>query len=578
MKYLLALSLLFIYGLKPGAQVDTELFFQRNTDVKTRQLLRKYLSTTDSAELKIKDLLEQIQVDENNNDYEAKINKLRIALVLEDYAPQNTSTTFALNRTMGFTVARLNVPYAQFLLKKAIQISYALKENSDSRQELFGSVAGLAFKAGEPDSALYFYRRSAMETRERGNRTGYASALNNIGVYYSQTTNYDSAMVYYNMSLNALEGIEADPILFCSIHDNMAQERERQGDHQYALRVYQFNDKIFTRYKRINRIVLNKMKLLNARRKTGHDQIDHQIDSLERFINDHQKELTYNTESVLSFYQFAKTYFYETRQAGKAQVYDNLFTGLKDRMDQSNRQKMDLIVNTYLNIEAAGFKKGLDWYRTKAETDRLKLEAVNQRLQYNRWIVGILALTGSIIFTLMTLYLRKSRQELNTTKRLTVAELRAKEMEAKAMQQELELKKKDLTNVVLQNTQLFDHDQKIIGRLMDIARQKEHIGKSLHSLIAEMNTKNQTRDRALVNQNNIEQINAAFYEKLETQFPPLTKSEIELCGYLRINLTNKDIALLKNVEYASVKVSKTRLRKKLGIAPEEDLCRFLQSM
>ena len=576
MKHLLVLGLLIFYWFHPNAQVDTERFFQRNSDLETRALLRRYLSTTDSAELKIRDLLDQVKVDEDNN-YVTKINKLRIALVLEDYAPPNSTTTLALNRTMGFAVAPLNNLYAQFLLKKAIRISFALKQAGTDRLDLYGAVAGLAFKAGEQDSALYYYRCSMMEARVI-DAVGYASSLNNIGVFYSKVSNYDSAMVYYQMALDALGQIDLHPILFCSIHDNMAQGYERQGDYQRALQIYQFNDRIFTKYKRANRIVLNKIKLLNARRKTGHHHIAPQIDSLNRFINDHQKDLSSSIESVLSFYRFAKTYFYEIRQADKAQFYDNLFTALKDSTDRSNREKMDLIVNAYLNIEAAGFKKGLDWYRTKAETNHLKLEAANQTLRYNRRIAIILLITGVAIFCLMVLYLRKSKQEFEAMKRLTAAELRAKDMEAKTIQQELELKKKDLTNVVLQNTQLFDHDQKIIARLMDIARQKEHIGKSLHSLIAEMNTRNQTRDRALVNQNNIEQINAAFYEKLETQFPSLTKSEIELCGYLRINLSNKDIALLKNVEYASVKVSKTRLRKKLGIAPEEDLCRFLQSM
>jgi len=577
MKYLVALNLLFLYCLQSGAQVDTELFFQRNTDVEMRQLLRKYLSTTDSAEWKIKDLLAQAQVDEKNGDYVSKINKLRIALVLEDYAPKNTPTMMELNRNMGFAVAQINIPYAQFLLKKAIQISYAFKDGFEPRQVLFGAVAGLCLKAGEPDSAFYFYRRSL--TENRGLKiVGYASSLNNIGVFYSQTSQYDSAMVYYQMALNVLGGIDMDRGLYCSIQDNIAQERERLGDYQFAFRVYQFNDKVFTRLKKVKRVIYNKIKLLNAWRKTSRSNIDLQIDSLDRYIRNHEKELIHEAESVLSFYRFAKTYFYETRQAAKAQFYDDLYTTLKDSTDRKNQQKLDLVVNAYLNIEAAGFKKGLDWYRAKTETDRLKLEAANQRLQYNRWIVGILALTGSIIFTLMTLYLRKSRQELNTTKRLTAAELRAKEMEGKAMQQELELKKKDLTNVVLQNTQLFDHDQKIIGRLNGIARQKENIGKAIHALVAEMSTRNQTGDRALVIQNNIDQINAAFYEKLSAQFPTLTKSEIELCGYLCINLSNKDIALLKNIEYNSVKVIKNRLRKKLGIPLGDDLYRFIQSI
>ena len=80
--------------------------------------------------------------------------------------------------------------------------------------------------------------------------------------------------------------------------------------------------------------------------------------------------------------------------------------------------------------------------------------------------------------------------------------------------------------------------------------------------------------QSLINQN-LEELNAEFYKRLLEEFPDLTKSERELSAFLKLNLSNKEIASIKNSTENSVNVSKARLRKKLGIATNKDLSAFL---
>ena len=77
---------------------------------------------------------------------------------------------------------------------------------------------------------------------------------------------------------------------------------------------------------------------------------------------------------------------------------------------------------------------------------------------------------------------------------------------------------------------------------------------------------------------NVENVNEAFFLKLEEKFPKLTKNEKRLCALLRLNLSSKEIANVQNISPSSVNINRHRLRKKLNIPEEENLSEFLNKV
>jgi DNA-binding response OmpR family regulator len=69
--------------------------------------------------------------------------------------------------------------------------------------------------------------------------------------------------------------------------------------------------------------------------------------------------------------------------------------------------------------------------------------------------------------------------------------------------------------------------------------------------------------------------NNEFSRNLTNKHPNLTLAEIKLCMLLKLNLETKEIAYLSHQTYDSVRVSRTRLRKKLGIIKNETLIGYL---
>ena len=62
-----------------------------------------------------------------------------------------------------------------------------------------------------------------------------------------------------------------------------------------------------------------------------------------------------------------------------------------------------------------------------------------------------------------------------------------------------------------------------------------------------------------------EQVHNNFFEHLKTKYPNLNSSDLKLCALLKLNLDTKEIATIMNISPQSVKVARSRLRKKLKL-------------
>ncbi|MEO0731696.1 MAG: triple tyrosine motif-containing protein, partial [Bacteroidota bacterium] len=76
----------------------------------------------------------------------------------------------------------------------------------------------------------------------------------------------------------------------------------------------------------------------------------------------------------------------------------------------------------------------------------------------------------------------------------------------------------------------------------------------------------------------MEELNRDFLTALQERYPELTTYDARLCLYLRTGLSSREIADILNVLPSSVNVSRSRLRKKLGLNVGEDLTKFLHAL
>lgn len=70
-------------------------------------------------------------------------------------------------------------------------------------------------------------------------------------------------------------------------------------------------------------------------------------------------------------------------------------------------------------------------------------------------------------------------------------------------------------------------------------------------------------------------VHANFSANLLEKYPMLTPSDIKICSFIRLGMANKEIASVMNQSPDSVKVSRYRLRKKIGMERGINLENFL---
>ena len=66
-----------------------------------------------------------------------------------------------------------------------------------------------------------------------------------------------------------------------------------------------------------------------------------------------------------------------------------------------------------------------------------------------------------------------------------------------------------------------------------------------------------------------------FLKKLKKVHPNLSPNDIKLCAYLRLNLSSKEIAPLLSISARSVEIKRYRLRKKMGLVPDDNLVKYI---
>ena len=282
--------------------------------------------------------------------------------------------------------------------------------------------------------------------------------------------------------------------------------------------------------------------------------------------------------------------FFEKKEIEKAQYWyetSNHFSMSKEATDR--------LVDIY--TQKQDYKKALDWsnkYRkwqdeqtnllNTAFTEGLKkVNAINEKekqlKQYQvlqKWyLISFILLF--VAFTAMSIiyYLYKKNADLQ--RKILQNNLASEVKNKESIAIELKSKIQDTQNLALEinRRNTFVNDLRVqVERFADpLSKNTPSWVRELHSSI---NSYLQQDMRHITS--SVDEVNHSFVEKLHTRFPNLTSGDIELCGWLRLNMTSKDIATMKGVESKSVDMSRYRLRQKLGLSREDDMILFLKNI
>jgi DNA-binding CsgD family transcriptional regulator len=152
------------------------------------------------------------------------------------------------------------------------------------------------------------------------------------------------------------------------------------------------------------------------------------------------------------------------------------------------------------------------------------------------------------------------------------------DIEKKSHELEMKMKENDLNMLSASNMLKYQFSKNLIEELNELPKQDKELKIALNALINKLKSQVALEERVDMLHKDMLRVNAEFYDRMHTRFPDLSKTERELCAFIKLNLSNKDIAELRKTTLNTINVTRSRLRKKLGLTRDEELESFIQQI
>ncbi|KGE15999.1 ligand-binding sensor domain-containing protein [Sphingobacterium deserti] len=110
---------------------------------------------------------------------------------------------------------------------------------------------------------------------------------------------------------------------------------------------------------------------------------------------------------------------------------------------------------------------------------------------------------------------------------------------------------------------------------LDVGDEDGHDLKKITSLLNDVEKNSSHWDQFA---SHFDELNDGFMHRLKAKNPALSRNDLKVCAYLRLNFSTKQIAQLQNISVRGVEIHRYRIRKKLGITSEISTADYLSNI
>jgi DNA-binding CsgD family transcriptional regulator/ligand-binding sensor domain-containing protein len=186
-----------------------------------------------------------------------------------------------------------------------------------------------------------------------------------------------------------------------------------------------------------------------------------------------------------------------------------------------------------------------------------------------------------LLFGYNSFYKRKLKRQRNTLEKKNKRLLEIQELEAQKeiirlkneqLQKDIEGKNRELavaTMSTLKRNEFLNTIKVELETIKGEAKAKQ--------LIKSINSKLKNNDDWEYFKKAFDNTDQPLFSQLKETHPSLTKNDLKLCAYLRLNLSSKEIAPLLNISVHSVEIKRYRLRKKMSLERSQGIVEYIMT-
>jgi len=162
-----------------------------------------------------------------------------------------------------------------------------------------------------------------------------------------------------------------------------------------------------------------------------------------------------------------------------------------------------------------------------------------------------------------------------TMLRISAANKTIRKQEEDRLQAELDRSKKELAIAALHLANYQKRNEELLLEMKSLIPYINKEGMEIIRNIIVNNKSNYESDFLDVFEAQFRDVHAGFYEQLNNLYPELTPTEKKICTFLKMNLNTKEIAALLLSTPSTVEVTRSRIRKKIGLEHFQSLTEYI---
>lgn len=167
----------------------------------------------------------------------------------------------------------------------------------------------------------------------------------------------------------------------------------------------------------------------------------------------------------------------------------------------------------------------------------------------------------------------KEQQEIVREKNLE-NEKRIVQLKNESLRNEVKLKSKELANTALALVKKNETLQDIKKELVNNTNSFDN-PYAFKKLLNKVDSSITHKDEWKVFEYNFNQVHEDFFKSLKSKHATLTPKDLKICAYIKMNLSNKEIAPLLNVSIRGLETHRYRLKKKLDLDNDMSVSDYL---
>ncbi len=496
---------------------------------------------------------------------------------------QNDSVKVRLYNSLSYTFYRINQDSSLYYANKALDIAIA-EDLPTEKANAYYNIGRSHYFMHHYTLALQFMESALEIYRKAGSEYGEALMLNSLGIVYRNMNKADESIIYTTEAYQLFEKIGEKNYMAKTLGNlgrDYFSKKEYDKAEEYLKRSVQIkgatenNVMMMQYYISMGDIYLEGRKNYEKAKEFYRNGIlyaqkaDSPLDVSEAmgkisivFIKTGQYDSArFYIDKSINYYDHVKSKTILKNSYTQYIEYYKSLGNYKKAFEYSIKLRAleDSIFTEETNSKMAEFEV---MYQTLKKEETIK--HLNDQKQIQQLRLTILLVIFALIILIIIFLIKYYREKISISNR-----------EKKELQDILELRDKELASTALnfaQNNELLAKTTKKLIKSQEMLSENEQ--KEIQNIIREL--------RARVSSDSFQEfelrflkVHKNFYDKLRVEFPKLSPNDLKMCALLRLNLSSKDIANILHMSSASVNVTRSRIRKKMGLSKEVNLVSFL---